>query len=188
MPAALRPRPLVDAWFFIFPPCDGHSRATKAAHRSLVRYLGGSAFAAPAIGPSHVQRAKAAPAPPCFKREQAHSAAAMIKGFTAVAAVLTLGVLVGSCTSYPKVGGYVSDYWPHWAGGEPNDLPPRPGDPGYQEFIAHKPTPTDATPAAAPSPAAQAGQQGTVGSVPTPDGSPPANPSVDRSVVQGGLY
>ncbi len=29
----------------------------------------------------------------------------------------------------------IADYWPAWAGGEPKDVPPRPDDPRYQQFI-----------------------------------------------------
>jgi len=42
--------------------------------------------------------------------------------------------LLASCGSF---SGYVADNWPTWAGGMPKDVPPRPGEPGYQEFIAH---------------------------------------------------
>ncbi len=47
--------------------------------------------------------------------------------------------LLGSCggASESGVSGYVADHWPHWAGGMPADVPPRPGAPGYNEFIAH---------------------------------------------------
>ena len=77
----------------------------------------------------------------------------------------------------------MSNYWPHWAGGEPSDLPPRPGEPGYEEFIAHKGTQPDTTTAAAPTDktAAQAGQ-------PAPGGTVPADAVVDRNVMHGGLY
>jgi hypothetical protein len=50
--------------------------------------------------------------------------------FTA-AIVLGLGLGLVNC------GGYVADHWPHWAGGLPADAPPRPGSPGYADFIAH---------------------------------------------------
>src|SRR5579885_1326898 len=59
--------------------------------------------------------------------------AAMIRkrSLAAAAAVLWLAPMLGSC------GGFVADHWPHWAGGLPPDAPPRPGAPGYEEFIAH---------------------------------------------------
>ena len=53
----------------------------------------------------------------------------------ALAAVIGLGLTVASCAPF---GGYVADHWPHWAGGLPEGAPPRPGQPGYEEFIAHK--------------------------------------------------
>lgn len=70
----------------------------------------------------------------------------------AIVAAILLGVapLLGSCSGF---SGYVADNWPHWAGGMPADVPPRPGAPGYNEFIAHgqaeqdvlKPTVTGST-------------------------------------------
>src|SRR5271167_4342785 len=69
------------------------------------------------------------------------------KSIVAPMAVLCLGLMLGSCSSF---SGYVADHWPRWAGGMPDDVPPRPGAPGYEEFIAHQPAKSDATtPAAA---------------------------------------
>jgi len=93
-----------------------------------------------------------------------------------------LGLIVASCSSF---SGYVADHWPHWAGGEPEDVPPRPGSPGYEEFIAHGQasqtnqtnrdvTTTAAVPAGDKSDAATA--------------SPPAPAADNGAVVQGGLY
>lgn len=56
------------------------------------------------------------------------------KRHIAMAILLGLGPLLGSCGGF---SGYVADSWPHWAGGLPPDVPPRPGAPGYSEFIAH---------------------------------------------------
>ncbi len=56
------------------------------------------------------------------------------KRHIAVIILLGLGPLLGSCSGF---SGYVADSWPHWAGGLPPDVPPRPGAPGYNEFIAH---------------------------------------------------
>jgi hypothetical protein len=71
----------------------------------------------------------------------------MIKRFVTSALLLCLGLALGSCSS---VAGTVADHWPHWAGGMNDDVPPRPGAPGYAEFIAHQPTakPDDAKGAA----------------------------------------
>lgn len=99
----------------------------------------------------------------------------------ALTVVLCLGAGLGSC------GGFVSDHWPHWAGGEPNDLPPRPGAPGYEEFIAHKPKPdpsaaTPETPGNSSAPAASADTSKA-------PAAPSANrPQDNQGVVQGGLY
>jgi hypothetical protein len=57
-----------------------------------------------------------------------------VKRFVAAAFVIGLGLALGSCSSFSDT---VSDHWPHFAGGEPDDLPPRPGTPGYDAFIAH---------------------------------------------------
>lgn len=63
-----------------------------------------------------------------------------------VAAALLFGCVLtlGACSNT------VADMWPHWAGGEPAGLPPRPGQPGYEEFIAHgQPNQNPAAPPAA---------------------------------------
>jgi hypothetical protein len=65
-----------------------------------------------------------------------------VKRLVAAGALLWLGTTLGSCSPF---GGYVADHVPHWAGGLPPDAPPRPGAPGYDEFIAHG----EAQPAAA---------------------------------------
>jgi hypothetical protein len=124
----------------------------------------------------------------------------MIKPISAPTTVLALCLALGGCTSF---AGAVADHWPTWAGGMPNDVPPRPGAPGYEEFIAHQngkeaaaasaaaatsggTTPPPAvTPVAATMPPAPP----TVGSVNTPP-MPPAYRRIedDQSAVHGGLY
>ena len=100
-----------------------------------------------------------------------NAAAAMSTRFLAVATVLGLGLALGSC------GAFVSDRWPHWAGGLPSDAPPRQGAPGYDEFIAHRPVNKDAA-----TPEATAGQSNA-------PAAPPGNRAPDdQSAVQGGLY
>src|SRR5436309_13530534 len=69
----------------------------------------------------------------------------------AATTLLGFGLCLASC------GSFVADHWPHWAGGMPADVPPRPGTPGYADFIAHgqakaeqaKPEPAKAEPAKA---------------------------------------
>jgi len=100
-----------------------------------------------------------------------NTAAAVSTRFLAAATVLGLGLALGSC------GSFVSDHWPHWAGGLPSDAPPRPGAPGYEEFIAHRPANKDAA-----APEAAAGQSNAPATVP---GNRPPD---DRSAVEGGLY
>jgi hypothetical protein len=50
------------------------------------------------------------------------------------ATIIGLAAALGGCSSF---AGFVADNWPHWAGGMPDDVPPRPGAPGYDQFIAH---------------------------------------------------
>jgi hypothetical protein len=92
---------------------------------------------------------------------------------------------LGSCAS---VSATVSDHWPTWAGGMPNDVPPRPGAPGYEEFLAHQ----QRQDAAAASPPADGNTQATSAAA-SPNkmsGRPaPANqPAENSGAVQGGLY
>jgi len=91
---------------------------------------------------------------------------------------LCFGLGLGSCS---QISGPVADHWPHWAGGEPADAPPRPGSPGYQDFIAHRQAASDAaTTAAAPAQPIPAG---------TPSQPAAASPAPsDTAVARGGLY
>jgi hypothetical protein len=123
-------------------------------------------------------------------------------------APLCLCLGLGACTPF---AGAVSDAWPTWAGGEPKDVPPRPGAPGYEAFMAHQQH-QDVAPNAAPDTAAAPGPTaavaptgaapgtpGTTAAVPPPAGRytqpPPQAPLPpayarpdDRSPTQGGLY
>jgi hypothetical protein len=117
------------------------------------------------------------------------------------AILLGLGLNLASC------GGFVADHWPHWAGGMPADVPPRPGTPGYADFIAHgkpeqaKPEPAkqDVVNSANPQqPAAAAAQTSLEQSPATqrpltsnaqiPSVTPQEDLSRDLGVVNGGLY
>jgi hypothetical protein len=73
----------------------------------------------------------------------------------AAAIVLGSGLALASCGGPSQFSDYVADHWPHWAGGLPPDVPPRPGAPGYEDFVAHgqvRPAETPAAPrGAAPS-------------------------------------
>lgn len=64
--------------------------------------------------------------------------------------------LLASCGTTNESGfsAFVADHWPHWAGGMPEDVPPRPGEPGYNHFIAHGETSAPTQPSAAAAPAA----------------------------------
>ena len=122
-------------------------------------------------------------------------------------AALCVCLALGGCSS---LSGVVSDNWPTWAGGMPKDVPPRPGAPGYEEFIAHQQEAPPNTAAGAPgtTPATTAvttpaAAPGTTAAVPPPAAPPPARnankqpqpplpPAYarpdDRSATQGGLY
>jgi hypothetical protein len=122
-----------------------------------------------------------------------------------IALCLALGL--GACSPF---SGYVSDNWPHWAGGEPTGLPPRPGSPGYAEYIAHGqpvqnpeaaggPAPSqptvETTQTVSQTPAGPAQKASIFGgpqaAAPRPNvqSPPPASgASDDASVVRGGLY
>jgi hypothetical protein len=126
--------------------------------------------------------------------------AAMMRRLIAPTVALGACLVLGACSSF---SGYVADSWPTWAGGMPKDVPPRPGAPGYEEFIAHQQA-KDATATTAAQSAAGA-QPTTTATVPpaTPVAAAPAPASAqvqpplppayrrtdDQGVVQGGgLY
>jgi hypothetical protein len=126
-----------------------------------------------------------------------------VKRFAALACALGLALAVGACTSFSDV---VADHWPHIAGGEPNGVPPRPGAPGYNRFIAHgQPEQGAASGAGNGQPAATAAanqKPGGTGQSPTAfTQSQPQNeqtggqlapavahPDNSSEAVQGGLY
>jgi pyruvate/2-oxoglutarate dehydrogenase complex dihydrolipoamide acyltransferase (E2) component len=119
--------------------------------------------------------------------------------FMAPKRLITAATLLGLGLNLAGCGGFVADHWPHWAGGMPADVPPRPGTPGYEEFIAHgqsNPEPKQ-EPTATAAAVQSAAQQAPVAPAPaTP--APPAAPvraaapgndaSQDSGVVKGGLY
>lgn len=127
----------------------------------------------------------------------ATSAAGTIMRSIAPTMVLFACLALGSCAGFP---GYVSDHWPIWAGGLPSDVPPRPGAPGYEEFISHQQGKDAASSATAAAPAAPAATPvaatapvGAAAMPPADTGNaPPASPGMrrtdDQGLVQGGLY
>ena len=120
--------------------------------------------------------------------------------------LIAAALLCGSALALGGCAGTVADMWPHWAGGEPAGLPPRPGQPGYEEFIAHGQPSQNA--AAMPAPAQQAPGGTTAAiaqqksapqpaghAVPHPEENSEAEPAEaaehpvsDTGVVRGGLY
>ena len=103
--------------------------------------------------------------------------------------LLAFGLQLASC------GGFVADHWPHWAGGLPTDAPPRPGTPGYAEFIAHgQPAPEAKTDTASTASVQTVTQQAPIAPAPPAIPAPARAATPDRatgqdsSVVKGGLY
>jgi len=170
----------------------GHSPATKAQHRksrALAKDTQRTHKNSISRRSRHIE--------PRF-----YAASTMSKWFLTIAALICIGFLLGACSTYSGFTASVADHWPRWLGGEPNDLPPRPGQPGYEEFLAHKGTTTQAASTdnatgqtaetGNPPATAQATPAGT-----TPDnatrqtaapGTPPPTAQADQNVVQGGLY
>lgn len=126
-----------------------------------------------------------------------------VKRCIAVLLACAAGLTLSACGSSSN---FVADSWPHFAGGEPSDVPPRRGSPGYANFIAHgQPAEGANAPASgAPAPAGGVtpafaqrqpggGQQvpaGTSAAAPAqkPVGAAPAPAAPDQNVGQGGLY
>jgi hypothetical protein len=110
----------------------------------------------------------------------------MARRLFALTAVCCLALPLASCST---VSGVVSDHWPHWAGGMPDDVPPRPGAPGYEEFIAHKPEAKDAAaPGATPVAQKIDGLAEPATAAPRPNQPPNGSPPADQNAGQGGLY
>ena len=116
--------------------------------------------------------------------------------FMAPKRLITAATLLGFGLNLAGCGGFVADRWPHWAGGMPADVPPRPGAPGYEEFIAHgqsKPQPKQ-EPTATVTAVQSGAQQAPVAPAPAPPAAPvraaaPGDDVLqDSSVVNGGLY
>jgi len=104
----------------------------------------------------------------------------MVKRLSAALLVLGLGLLLGSCG---PVAGFTADHWPHWAGGLPEGTPPRPGTPGYADYVAHRQAETEPGKPAAAGAAANA----PAAAAPAPAAAEPQSDD-DRPVRRGGLY
>lgn len=129
-----------------------------------------------------------------------------VRRLVAAAFAACLGLMLGSCSAFPD---FVADHWPHFAGGEPNGLPPRPGDPGYAQFIAHGQPSESANSVAGSVPAPASGRSAAIAQQkpaaaaqgpnafagpapqdgrPDPRLAPAADRPGDSSAVAGGLY
>jgi len=99
------------------------------------------------------------------------------KRLLTAATLLGLGLGLTSCGQF---SGYVADHWPHWAGGLPDDVPPRPGTPGYADFIAHGQASQDpANTAVSQQPAA-----GTIQTSLQRPSAPPPRPAAPAAAAQ----
>lgn len=135
-----------------------------------------------------------------FKRLSAAMAKMTVRWLVAALLACVLGLMLSACGS----SNFVADNWPHFAGGEPNDVPPRPGSPGYAAFIARgqpaEPPPTagsqapgGVTPEFVARQPGVSGQQvpaGAAAAAPAqrPAGAAPPQGRTDQNVGQGGLY
>ena len=98
--------------------------------------------------------------------------AANMRRLGAASVLLCLAAMLGACSPF---AGFVADHVPHWAGGLPPDAPPRPGAPGYDDFIAHgEPQPQSAPAAGASADPATSTPTGTVTAPNTAASAPPA--------------
>jgi hypothetical protein len=102
----------------------------------------------------------------------------MVKRLSVALMGLGLGLSLGSCG---PVAGFTADHWPHWAGGLPAGTPPRPGTPGYADYVAHRQADTEP-----PKPAA-ANAVANAPAAPAPAAAEPQSDD-DRPVTRGGLY
>jgi hypothetical protein len=110
----------------------------------------------------------------------------MMQRLFAPTMALFICLALGACSSF---SGFVTDNWPTWAGGMPKDVPPRPGAPGYDEFLIQQqgrnppPGAPGANATAAPAAPISSADKTSVQTV------PPANPMpANQGVAQGGLY
>ena len=102
----------------------------------------------------------------------------MVKRLSVALMGLGLGLSLGSCG---PVAGFTADHWPHWAGGLPTGTPPRPGTPGYADYVAHRQAETEPAKPAATSATANAPAAAPAAAV-----EPQSDD--DRPVTRGGLY
>ena len=104
----------------------------------------------------------------------------MVKRLSVALMGLGLCLVLGSCG---PVAGFTADHWPHWAGGLPGGVPPRPGTPGYDDYVAHRQAETEpAKPAAA-----NATTNAPAGAAAAPAAVEPQSDD-DAAVRRGGLY
>jgi hypothetical protein len=101
---------------------------------------------------------------------RSNNPAANMRRLGAASVLLCLAAMLGACSPF---AGYVADHVPHWAGGLPPDAPPRPGAPGYDDFIAHGEPPAPNAPAAGADAVPATGAVGSTGAMPNTAASAP---------------
>ncbi len=101
----------------------------------------------------------------------------MVKRLSVALMGLGLGLLLGSCG---PVAGFTADHWPHWAGGMPEGVPPRPGAPGYDDYVAHRQAETE--------PGKTAATNAKTNAPAAPAAAVEPQSDDDRPVTRGGLY
>lgn len=102
----------------------------------------------------------------------------MVKRLSVALMGLGLGLALGSCG---PVSGFTADHWPHWAGGLPGGVPPRPGTPGYDDYVAHRQAETE------PAKPAAANATANTPSAAAPAAAEPQSDD-DAAIRRGGLY
>ena len=61
----------------------------------------------------------------------------MIRNSISISLLVAAALLLSGCGAInSSLSGTVADSIPHWAGGLPLDVPPRPSDPKYADYLA----------------------------------------------------
>ena len=61
----------------------------------------------------------------------------MVRNSVFISLLVTAALLLSGCGAInSSLSGTVADSIPHWAGGLPPDIPPRPSDPKYADYLA----------------------------------------------------